>query len=370
MRSLRFVAALGLGLTPLLGSAAAGTVPAFAGGGAGMTLTATMEGQDQRLPAGTRHVVTITLADTPGEADLRDVWIGLDDLDPHPLPVTCPAGENGHLALEPGQSVRCTATVTAEVGYRTLLAEARARVPGGGDLARSVPLHYTGFLPPPPPPPSATHTVLKAPTTSEPAAGRPHPPSVDPPAVVVVPADPPSNSQSADPPAHGACGSSAAEECCADGKASVCCTGGKAGVGAASGCCTGGKAGVGAASGCCAGSTGSQCCTDGKASQCCANGKASQCCTADRTSGCCADSKASVCCPDGKAGAEAASGCCDPHSHGSGCSKPAEASAGTPRSHGALAFTGLSATMFGTAAAIGLALIAGGALLVRRVSRR
>src|SRR5690349_12967474 len=172
MRSLRSVAALGLGLVPLLGSAAAGTVPAFAGGGAGMTLTATMEGQDQRLLVGTRHVVTITVADTPGEADLTDIWVGLDDLDPHPLQVTCPAGENGQLSLEPEQSLQCTAVVTAEVGYRTLVARARSRVPGGDPLVRSTPLHYTGFLPPPPP---VAHAALKGPLTSEPAAARPHP---------------------------------------------------------------------------------------------------------------------------------------------------------------------------------------------------
>src|ERR1051326_5310867 len=95
LRSLRLVAALGLGLCPLLGSTAAGTVPAFAGGGAGMTVFATMEGEDQRLLAGTRHLVTMTVIDTPGEADLRDIKVELDDMDPRSVPVTCPAGVNG-----------------------------------------------------------------------------------------------------------------------------------------------------------------------------------------------------------------------------------------------------------------------------------
>src|SRR4051812_6138756 len=129
MRSLRLMAVVGLGLTPFLGSMAGGTVPAFAGGGAGMTLFATMEGQDQRLLVGTRHLVTITVTDAPSEADLRDIKVGLTDLEPHPIPVTCPAGVNGQLSLEPEQSLQCTAVVTAEVGDRTLVAQATSRVP-------------------------------------------------------------------------------------------------------------------------------------------------------------------------------------------------------------------------------------------------
>jgi hypothetical protein len=281
MRSLRFVAALALGLTPPLASTAAGTVPAFAGGGAGMTLTARMEGQDQRLLVGTKHLVTITVADTPGESDLRDLWVGLDDLDPQPLTVTCPAGVNGHLSLEPGQSLQCTAVVTAEIGYRTLLAKARARVPGGGPLTRSAPLHYTGFQPPPPPPPPTAHAATKGPVTPEPAAARPHraPPPVaaqadpppahgmaaDPPAAVV--ADPPAQTAVADPPAAGAC------------------------------------AGGGSTAG-----------------------------------------------------------------SGSGCKNGTPAS--TPPKHDGLAHTGMSASLLATVGAIGLALIGGGTLLIRRVTRR
>ena len=280
---MRFVAAVILGLTPLLGSAAAGTVPAFAGGGAGMTLTATMEGQDQRLLAGTRHPVAITVADTPGESDLRDVWVGIDDLDPRPLAVTCPAGENGHLSLEPGQSLHCTATVTAEVGYRTLLVKARGRVPGGGDLARSTLLHYTGYLPPPPPAPPATRVAVKSSPVPESASAsaRPHP--VQAPAPVVAPASPPRRPAEAAPAVGGACG-----------------------------------------------------------------------------------------------GKSASGGCCDSHSSGSGsssdagagCPKTASASADPPHKSDSLAFTGMSASMLATAGALGLALIAGGTLLVRRVTRR
>lgn len=345
---MRFVAAVGLGLTPLLASAAAGTVPAVAGGGAGLTLTATMAGQDQRLLVGTTHLVTITVADTPGEADLRDIWVGLDDLDPHPLTVTCPAGENGHLSLEPEQSLQCTATVTAEVGYRTLVARARARVPGGGSVAKSMPLHYTGFLPPPPPP--AAHAAVKGPMTPEPAAGRPHPAPLAPPPPVAVQADPPGGGEVADPPADN----------CPDGKpgstsgaASGCCADSKTGSGTTSGCCADSKAGSSAANGCCA---------DGKTS----SGAASGCCASTGSN------SANGCCADGTAGSNAGTGCCDSHSSTSGCVKQSLASAGggSHKNGGLLAFTGLSTEMLATAGGIGLALMAGGALLVRRVSRR
>jgi hypothetical protein len=182
MRTLRLLLAVGLGLAPTLAAATAGTVPAFAGGGAGMTLTATMDGQDQRLLVGTQHTVHITLADTPGEASLRHITISLSDLDPHPLPVVCPAGQNGSLALEPGGSLQCTALVTAQAGFRTLVARAVAFVPGDGSLLRTDPLHYEGFMPPPPAP------VAHAPLTPGPASGRPpHTPVV----VTPPPLDPP-----------------------------------------------------------------------------------------------------------------------------------------------------------------------------------
>ena len=192
MRTLRLLLAVGLSLAPTLAATAAGSMPAFAGGGAGMTLTATMDGQDQRLLAGTKHLVHITLADTPGEADLRDITISLKDLDPRPLRVDCPGGQNGQLSLEPNQSLQCTSLVTAAVGYRTLVARATAYVPGEGGLLRTDPLHYDGFMPPPPPPPPAS--VLHAPLAPDPASGRPPhapvfmpPPPLDPP----DPADPP-----------------------------------------------------------------------------------------------------------------------------------------------------------------------------------
>lgn len=195
MRTLRLLLAVGLGLAPALAATAAGTTPAFAGGGAGMTLTATMDGQDQPLLVGTRHTVHITLADTPGEADLRDITISLKDLDPRPLPVTCPSGQNGHLSLEPDQSLRCTSVVTAAVGFRTLVARASASVPSQGTLIRTAPLHYNGFLPAPPPPPRLP--VLHAPLAPGSAAGvPPHAPVFVPPA----PLDPP---HPADPPKPG-----------------------------------------------------------------------------------------------------------------------------------------------------------------------
>ena len=133
-----------------------------------MTLTATMDGQDQRLLVGTRHTVHITLADTPGEADLRDITISLRDLDPRPLPVTCPAGRNGHLSLEPDQSLQCTARWSPR---------SRLPHPGGprdrvrpqrGPLVRTTSLHYNGFLPPPPP-----RAPVHSPLAPDPASGRP-----------------------------------------------------------------------------------------------------------------------------------------------------------------------------------------------------
>ena len=255
MRTLRLLLAVGLGLAPTLAATAVGTTPAFAGGGAGMTLTATMDGQDQRLLVGTKHLVHITVTDTPGEADLRDVTISLKDLDPRPLQVDCPGGRNGHLSLEPEQTLHCTSVVTAAVGYRTLVARASAYVPSEGTLVRTDPLHYDGFMPPPPPPRPAP--VLHAPLAPDPASGRPPrapvfmpPPPLDPPG----PADPP-GSASGDPGkapsapapvAHGGCLGGAGDDgsCCGSGAATGCCSGSSAGSSA----CCGARAG---SAGCC-----------------------------------------------------------------------------------------------------------------------
>lgn len=235
MRTLRLLLAVGLSLAPTLAATAAGTTPAFAGGGAGMTLTATMDGQDQRLLVGTRHTVHITLADTPGEADLRDITISLKDLDPHPLPVTCPAGRNGHLSLEPDQSLQCTSVVTAAVGYRTLVARATAYVPSEGILVRTDPLHYDGFMPPPPPPPRLPVSHTPPAPRPDPAAGRPThapvflpPPPLHPPG----PADPPDpvvgdpgKAPSAPPVRRGCVGGGGANDCCSGSAAgsNACC---------------------------------------------------------------------------------------------------------------------------------------------------
>jgi hypothetical protein len=235
MRTLRLLLAVGLSLAPTLAATAAGTTPAFAGGGAGMTLTATMDGQDQRLLVGTKHTVYITLADTPGEADLRDITISLKDLDPHPLPVTCPAGQNGHLSLEPDQSLQCTSVVTAAIGYRTLVARATAYVPSEGPLVRTAPLHYDGFMPPPPPPPRVP--VFHTPVAPDPAAGRPPhspvslpPPPLNPPDPAGPP-DPvvgvggPGKAPSAPPVRHGCASEAGASDCCSGNEtgSSACC---------------------------------------------------------------------------------------------------------------------------------------------------
>jgi len=241
MRTLRLLLAVGLGLAPTLAATAAGTTPAFAGGGAGMTLTATMDGQDQRLLAGTRHTVYITLADTPGEADLRDITITLNDLDPRPLPVICPSGRNGHLSLEPDQSLQCTSVVTAAVGHHTLVARATAHVPSEDTLVRTAPLHYDGFMPPPPPPPRLP--VVHTPLAPDPATGRPpHAPVFLPPPPPLNPADPPARvvgdpekAPSAPPVRRG---------CVDGGDASDCCSGSASGSSACCGphseeCCSG-----------------------------------------------------------------------------------------------------------------------------------
>ncbi|WP_194898651.1 hypothetical protein [Catenulispora pinisilvae] len=322
MRTLRLLLAVGLSLAPTLAATAAGTTPAYAGGGAGMTLTATMDGQDQRLLVGTKHVVHITLADTPGEADLRDISITLKDLDPRPIPVTCPAGQDGQLSLEPNGSLQCTAMVTAAVGYRTLVARARAYVPSLGDLLRTDPLHYDGFMPPPPPPKAVTVPV-HAPLTPDPASGRPRPP------VFIAPPppprfDPPKPVDPPDPPATAA----AAGGSCAGG----------AGGASGSGCCSGG-AGSGAASGCCGA----------------AGGSAS-------ASACCGTAAASACCGSGHMAAGGKS-CC-------GSGQTTAGKSGACAKHDGLAFTGMSTPMLATAAGGGLLLMAGGLVLVRRFGRR
>ncbi|MEY9932881.1 hypothetical protein ABH926_007532 [Catenulispora sp. GP43] len=315
MRTLRLLLAVGLSLAPTL----AATTPASAGGGAGMTLTATMDGQDQRLLVGTKHTVHIALADTPGEADLRDITISLKDLDPRPLPVTCRAGQNGHLSLEPDESVQCTAVVTAAVGFRTLIVRTTATVPSEGTLLRTVPLHYDGFMPPPPPPPRLP--VFHAPLAPKPASGRPpHPPTFVPPpplhpADPVDPPDPASGDPGKAPIAHGCLGDPGSEgNCCGAGKGGRDCCPGKAGSASdccgphAPGCCS---AGAGSASDCC-GPHAPGCCSAGagSANGCCGP-HAPGCCPAGAgsASDCCGP-HAPGCCP---AGAGSANGCCGPH---------------------------------------------------------
>lgn len=323
MRTLRLLLAVGISLAPALAAAAAGTTPAFAGGGAGMTLTATMDGQDQRLLVGTRHTVHITLADTPGEADLRDITISLKDLDPSPLPVVCPAGQNGHLSLEPDQSLHCTSVVTAAVGFRTLVARATASVPSEGTLVRTAPLHYDGFMPPPPP--------RHVPVAPDPASGRPtHAPVVAPtpplsPAEPADPADPAGPAHPADPAAGD------------PGKVPVA-HGCLSGTGSDGNCCGAGKGGSGA---CCSG-------------------------TAAGPDGCCGSAKADACC-----GSHAA-GCCSDHSAAdkSRCCASAGKSGDCVKRGGLLAFTGMSTPFLAGAASGGLVLVAGGFMLVRRFARR
>lgn len=254
MRTLRLLLAVGLGLAPTLAATAAGTTPAFAGGGAGMTLTATMDGQGQRLLVGTDHVVHIVLADTPGEADLRNITISLSDLDPRPLPVTCPAGRNGHLSLEPDESLTCTATVTAEIGARTLVVRATADVPSLPSLLRTRTLHYTGFRPAPPTPPDppTTRVPVHAPLRPVPVATTSRPPTLVAPVPTPTPTDPPKAvdpPKPADPPTGTGCADGAARGAAGGG----CCGTAEAGK-SGGGCCgtpAAGKTGVSGQAGDC-----------------------------------------------------------------------------------------------------------------------
>ncbi|ACU75637.1 hypothetical protein Caci_6796 [Catenulispora acidiphila DSM 44928] len=345
MRTLRLLLAVGISLAPALAATAAGTTPAFAGGGAGMTLTATMDGQDQRLLVGTRHTVHITLADTPGEADLRDITISLTDLDPSPLPVVCPAGRNGHLSLEPDQSLQCTSVVTAAVGFRTLVARATASVPSEGTLVRTAPLHYNGFMPPPPPRPVP---VAHAPLAPDPASGRPTHAPVAAPTPPLSPAGPADPADPADPARPGGPGGPAGPA----GPARPAGPGGPAvgdpvkvpvahgclsGTGSDGNCCGAGKGGSGA------------CCSDKAAGPdgCCGSAKADACC-GSHPAGCCSDHSAAD-----------KSRCCGSAGKSGDCVK-----------RGGLAFTGMSTPLLAGAASGGLALAAGGFMLLKRFARR
>jgi hypothetical protein len=370
MRSLRLLLAVGLGLAPTLAATAAGTTPAFAGGGAGMSLTATMDGQDQRLLAGTKHTVQITVADTPGEADLRDVLITLHDLDPQPLAVTCAGGQNGQLSLEPEQSVHCTAVVTARVGYRTLVARATANVPGEGSILRTDPLHYDGFLPPPPPPVKTAPLPAHAPLAPDPAAGQtrpvvfpPPPPHFDPP-MRVDPPGMPGSAAGTGPvngpgpgggcPGGGGSGSGGAAGGCCSAATDGCCSGSAAGSSAANDCCSGGATGSSAGDGCCSGSAAGSSAAKG----CCDTSQAGghhQCCDWSAKAG----MGSAGCCPDHRSAA-----------NGTRCCGSADRSGACDKHEGGLAFTGMSTPMLTAAGAGGLLFVAGGFVLIRKFARR
>jgi hypothetical protein len=199
MRSFRQLAALGILLAPL---SMAWPAPAHAGGGFGLTVTASMEGQDQNLLVGTLHKVSITVSDTPGEASLRQIRVAVTDLDPTDFPVLCDAGTNGSMSLEPDQSLHCTTELRAEAGYRTIGASVVADVPGQPtSLARQVPLHYTGVMPPPPPAPRVVVMPPRPPAVHQASAGGHQ--AVDPPVNVPMPITPPPPGAplAADPPA-------------------------------------------------------------------------------------------------------------------------------------------------------------------------
>jgi hypothetical protein len=128
-----------------------------------MILTANLDhtpDPNPRFPTGTRHTVFVTVTDGPGEAGLRQIRVGIADLDPTDFSVTCDAGPNGTMSLELHQSLHCTAEFPAETGDRAIVVTATAQVPGLRPQAATQTLHYTGFAPPPPPqadPPAPAH---------------------------------------------------------------------------------------------------------------------------------------------------------------------------------------------------------------------
>lgn len=176
-----------------------GPVPtASAGGGFGITVTATMDGQGQRLLAGTVHTVHVTVLDVPGEASLRDITVSVVDPDPTTFPVVCDKGTDGHLSLEPMRALHCTAEVTALDGPRSVVASATARVPGiPGQLRGSATLTYVGFTPPAPPKP-AVKAHVKAPAEAPVAKKPPVSQAGDPPAAA-KPQAPAQNAEGGDP---------------------------------------------------------------------------------------------------------------------------------------------------------------------------
>lgn len=137
-----------------LGAAAASTTalitasPAFAGGGAGMTLTASMSGQKGVLPFGSPHTVWIQVTDSPlGEATLEHVTVTVSGA---AAPVVCDRGPNGTVILVPGRTVECSTQIAAGAGSQSLIVQATGMVAGSeSTLVRTVVVSYQGAVPTP-----------------------------------------------------------------------------------------------------------------------------------------------------------------------------------------------------------------------------
>jgi hypothetical protein len=166
MRTLRLLA--GLAAAAVVGAAG----PAFAGGGAGMTVTASMPGQNGLLPFGSPHTVQVQVTDsTLGEATLEHVTVTIT-VAGAPAPVVCDRGPNGTVLLVPGLTVDCSTRIIAGAGAQTIIVQAVGVVAGGDSkLVRTVVVTYQGSVPTPVP------TPVPAPIPSSPRteAVRPSP---------------------------------------------------------------------------------------------------------------------------------------------------------------------------------------------------
>jgi hypothetical protein len=167
MRTLRLLA--GLGVAAALTTAA----PAFAGGGAGMTVTASMSGQGGLVPYGSPHAVWVQVTDsTLGEATLEHVTVTVTvNVTGVVVPVTCDRGPNGTVQLVPGLTLDCSTQITAAAGPQTITVQAAGVVAGGDSkLVKTVVVTYQGSVPTPAPPAPAAASSSPQPVVVRPPA--------------------------------------------------------------------------------------------------------------------------------------------------------------------------------------------------------
>ena len=153
--------------TAALAAALAAAGPAFAGGGAGMTLTAGMSGQNGVLPVGSLHTVWTQVTDSAlGEATLEYVTVTVSGA---AAPVVCDRGPNGTVVLVPGRTVECSTSIAAGAGAQSVTVQASGVVAGGGSkLVRTVVVSYRGSVPRPVPAPTSSSprgAAVRSPST-------------------------------------------------------------------------------------------------------------------------------------------------------------------------------------------------------------